>query len=77
MEGMSTERSRREKLRTALRDARLRAGLRQIDVALVLGRPQSFVAKIESGERKVDLIDVLNICDAIDLDPHLLINALV
>jgi ribosome-binding protein aMBF1 (putative translation factor) len=36
-----------------LRAARRRAGLTQIDVARALNRPQSFVAKCESGERRI------------------------
>jgi len=31
------------------------AGMTQVQVAAALGRPQSFVAKCESGERRVDL----------------------
>jgi transcriptional regulator with XRE-family HTH domain len=63
-------------LRNALRDARLSAGLRQIDVAEQLGKPQSFIAKIESGERKIDLIDVLNVCAVVKLNPEQLIDRL-
>jgi transcriptional regulator with XRE-family HTH domain len=73
---MLTDRNRREMLRNALRDARLSAGLRQIDVAEQLGKPQSFIAKIESGERKIDLIDVLNVCAVVKLNPEQLIDRL-
>jgi len=38
-----------------LKQARLKAGLTQADVARKLGRPQSFVSKIESGERRLDV----------------------
>jgi hypothetical protein len=41
-----------------------------VDVAERLGKPQSFVAKVESGERRIDLIDALNICACIGADPH-------
>ena len=73
---MLLDKNRRELLRKELRDARLRADLRQVDVALMLGRPQSFVAKIENGERKVDFIDTLNFCKAVKLDPLVLIQKL-
>ena len=41
-----------------LREARERAELTQIDAARALGRPQSFVAKIEAGQRRVDVIEL-------------------
>ena len=41
-----------------LRDARLKAGLTQVQVAAALGRPQSYVTKCELGERRVDPIEL-------------------
>ncbi len=41
-----------------LRAARKRAGLTQAEVAQRLGKPQSYVSKCESGERRVDIIEV-------------------
>ena len=41
-----------------LRQARLDAGLTQVQAAKLLGRPQSFVSKCESGERRVDYVEV-------------------
>jgi len=41
-----------------LRQARLDAGLTQEEVARRLGKPQSFVSKCESGERRVDVIEL-------------------
>jgi hypothetical protein len=63
-------------LRHELREARLRAGLRQLDVALKLGKPQSYVAKVESGERRIDLIEALDLCQVVSLDPKVLIKKL-
>ena len=41
-----------------LRAARLEAGLTQQEVARALRRPQSFVSKCESGERRVDVVEL-------------------
>lgn len=48
-----------------LRNYRERAGLRQVDVAERLGLPQSFVSKYESGERRLDLIELQQVCQAL------------
>ena len=67
---------KRKIVREALKEARLRHGLRQQDVAEVLGRPQSFVAKVESGERKADFVEVIDLCAAVGLDPKTLLKKL-
>ena len=41
-----------------LRDARERAGLTQKEAGSRLGKPQSFISKCESGERRVDVIEL-------------------
>lgn len=41
-----------------MRKARLEAGLTQVQVAKKLGHYQSYVSKIESGERRVDVIEL-------------------
>jgi ribosome-binding protein aMBF1 (putative translation factor) len=51
-----------------LREARERSGLTQRDVAKQLGVPQSFVSKYESGERRLDLLEVRRICSVLNTD---------
>lgn len=45
-----------------LKEARQRSGLTQRDVADQLRVPQSFVSKYESGERRLDLLELRRIC---------------
>ena len=56
-----------EKLQAVLRQIRLGAGLRQSDLAAKLGQPQSFVSKYESGERRLDLPELRQICQAVGI----------
>lgn len=55
-------------LRALLRGIRHNAGLRQSDLAAKLGRPQSFVSKYEGGERRLDIIEIREICAAIGIE---------
>jgi len=41
----------------------------QSDVATALGEHQSFMARIESGQRRIDVIEFFRIADAIGFDP--------
>jgi transcriptional regulator with XRE-family HTH domain len=57
------------RLRELLTEARTKAALTQLDVAGRLGRPQSFVSKYESGERRLDVVEFLEVCAAVQADP--------
>lgn len=48
--------------------ARRNSGLTQRDVAERLGKPASFVAKIEVGERRLDLVEFIALARAIEVD---------
>ena len=56
--------------------ARKTAGLTQRELAKRLRRPQSFVAKYEGGERRVDVVEFVAICWAIGADPAKILRAL-
>jgi transcriptional regulator with XRE-family HTH domain len=49
-------------LRQALKQLRLDAGLTQAEVAEKLEKPQSYVSKLESGDRSLDLIEAREFC---------------
>jgi transcriptional regulator with XRE-family HTH domain len=49
--------------------ARHGAGIRQQALAKALGRPQSFIAKYEGGERRIDVVEFIAIARALGADP--------
>lgn len=50
-----------------LRKAREEKGLTQIDVAERLGKTQSFVSKVERGERRLDVMELRAFCSALEI----------
>lgn len=54
----SAQSARYRTLLERLRAARIQANLTQAQVAEALGQPQSFVSKCESGERRVDAVEL-------------------
>ena len=48
---------------------RHKSGIRQHALAKKLRRPQSFVAKYEGGERRLDLIEFITLAEALGADP--------
>lgn len=65
------------KLRQALVAARESAGVTQATLAQRLGRSQSFVAKYELGERRLDVVDYLAVCEQLGVDPAKLLSQMV
>jgi transcriptional regulator with XRE-family HTH domain len=59
-----------------LKEARIHADLTQDDVAARLKRPQSYVSKYESGERRLDVVEYLQVCAVLGISPHDIIAAL-
>jgi transcriptional regulator with XRE-family HTH domain len=57
--------------------ARHSAHLTQAAVAKKLKRPQSFVAKVEGGERRLDVIEFVDFVEAIEADPVKILRALL
>jgi transcriptional regulator with XRE-family HTH domain len=56
-------------------EARKKAGITQADLALKLERPQSFVAKYEGRERRLDVAEYLQIARELGADPFKMLRA--
>ncbi len=54
----------------ALAAARDRAGFTQTELAKLLRKPQSFVSNYERGNRRIDVLELLRIADALKADPR-------
>jgi transcriptional regulator with XRE-family HTH domain len=65
---------RHELVKSALIEQRKAAGMTQSEVAEKLGRPQSYIAKVEGGERRLDVIELVELADTIGLDLHALVE---
>jgi len=49
--------------------SRRAAGLTQRELALMLSRPQSYVSKVERGERRLDVVEFIHLCRVLRIDP--------
>lgn len=66
-----------ERIRTLLREARYAASLSQEELAARLGREQIYVSRCESGLRRVDLLEWLEIIVACRADPDHFVHAIL
>ena len=65
---------RYDQFERALLEARQANNLTQQEVASRLGRPQSYVSKYESGERRLDVVEFLAVCEALNIKPCQIIS---
>lgn len=68
---------RYEIFRSLLVELRERGGLTQVDVAARLGKPQSYVSKYERGERRLDVVEMLDIAEALEINPAHILRDLI
>ena len=75
---MDTIRTQRhQRLVELLITARKHAGIRQAELARRVGKTQTFVARIEAGERRIDAIELLALCEIIGVDPIKVVRKLL
>ena len=53
-----------------LTSARHEGKFTQQEIARRLGKPQSYVAKIEGGERRLDVVELIALARALEIDPE-------
>lgn len=74
--GRQRRTDRYELLLARLVEARTRSGFSQAEVARRLERPQSFVSKYERGERRLDVVELLEVCEALGLQAEAVVREL-
>jgi transcriptional regulator with XRE-family HTH domain len=73
----SSRSPRQARLQEILISRRAAAGLTQEEVAQRLRRPQSFVSKYETGERRLDVVEFVEVAEAIGFDVRTFISDLI
>ncbi|BCL37559.1 multiprotein-bridging factor 1 family protein [Nostoc sp. MS1] len=68
---------RYNRFRQLLIKARQVARLTQSELSTKLSRPQSYVSKYERGERRLDVIEFLEVAEALDIEPETFIKTLL
>ena len=74
---MNKQDTRYVKLQGILKGLRKEQGIRQQELADRLGLPQSYVSKYESGERNIDLVELMDIVKFLELESSKVIPKLV
>lgn len=65
----STGTARYVNLRRMLIASRQEAGQTQSQLGRLLDKPQSYVSKFETGERRLDIVEFMAVCRALQRDP--------
>ncbi|MGO4386809.1 helix-turn-helix domain-containing protein [Microvirga sp. 2YAF29] len=74
----SHHRSRRhQRLAELLAQYRLDSGLKQVEVAEALGKYQPLITNMENGQRRIDVVELLELAEIIGFDPHAVLDELM
>ena len=63
-----------ENLLLLLKNTRELRGVSQSELGMLLGQDQTYVSKYEKGIRRLDLMETIDICDALEISTEELIN---
>ncbi len=61
----------------ALAEARKKAGMTQDELANHLRKPQSFVSAYEAGQRRIDVLELIRIAQALNADPKKILTRII
>jgi transcriptional regulator with XRE-family HTH domain len=61
---------------TLLKHARKARGITQAQLAEALGKPQSFIAKVENGERRLDVVEFVHLARLVGVDVGAVVQTL-
>ena len=65
---------RHQRLIALIIEAREKSGMTQTELADALGEYQSFVARLESGQRRLDVIEFIKLAEVLDFDANKVIT---
>lgn len=67
---------RHDELIRFLIEKRRNAGLKQVELAARMNVYQSFIARLESGERRVDVVELIKLSEVLEFDPAEIVRKL-
>ncbi|HWS85904.1 MAG TPA: helix-turn-helix transcriptional regulator [Pyrinomonadaceae bacterium] len=59
--------AQRGRLVSLLRELRIEAGLTQVDLAARIEKDQTYISRYESGQRRLDVLEVREICQVVGI----------
>lgn len=58
-----------DKLKRLLKAVRAESGMKQEQLAEKLGETQNFISRLERGERRLDFLEMFQLCEVLDISP--------